>query len=137
MSTRPENKIIPVVIGLIQEQDLFLIAKRPKHLLIAGYWEFPGGKVEAEEDQFSALVRELKEEIAITVTDAEHLFQHHAVLQDRTLELNLWHILHYEQTPRSNEQQELRWVNAQQFDDYEFLPSNQTLLTFIKNWHKS
>lgn len=137
MSEPLQNKIIPVVIGLIQAQDLFLIAKRPKHVLMCGYWEFPGGKVEANEDQFSALVRELKEEIDITVTQAEHLLQHHAVLQEKTLELNLWQILHYEQIPRSNESQELRWVSAQQFADYEFLPSNQTLLTFIKKWNKS
>jgi len=60
--------IIPVVAGALQREDgLWLMHRRPAHKHHGGLWEFPGGKVETTETQREALLRELQEELGITV----------------------------------------------------------------------
>ena len=125
------QKITPVVIGLLKQDDRFLIAKRPEHVLMSNYWEFPGGKIEDHETQFDALIRELQEEVAVKIIHADFLAQFQAVFPDRIIQLNLWQIKKHLHTPKGNEGQEIRWVKAVEFIDYEFLPSNKELLAFV------
>ncbi len=64
----PERALTEVAVGvLIDPQDRFLLTSRPPGKVYAGYWEFPGGKVEAGESVAQALRRELQEEIGVTV----------------------------------------------------------------------
>ena len=60
-------KIIRAVAGVLCKDNLVLMAQRPQDKSHAGYWEFPGGKIEADESTFEALIRELKEEIGVDV----------------------------------------------------------------------
>ena len=61
-----------VAVGIVQRSDgLYLLTTRPQGKAYAGYWEFPGGKLEAQESVVAALRRELQEEINITSADAE------------------------------------------------------------------
>jgi len=61
-----------VAVGIVQRPDgQYLLTTRPQGKAYAGYWEFPGGKLEAQESVVAALRRELQEEINITITDAE------------------------------------------------------------------
>ena len=61
-----------VAVGIVQRSDgQYLLTTRPQGKAYAGYWEFPGGKLEAQESVVAALRRELKEEINITIADAE------------------------------------------------------------------
>jgi 8-oxo-dGTP diphosphatase len=61
-----------VAVGIVQRSDgLYLLTTRPQGKAYAGYWEFPGGKLEAQESVVAALRRELKEEINITIADAQ------------------------------------------------------------------
>ena len=65
------RKITEVAVGvLVQPDGQFLLAQRPEGKPYAGYWEFPGGKVDAGERPEDALIRELAEELAITVREA-------------------------------------------------------------------
>lgn len=58
-----------VVCGIIEDETgRLLIAQRPPHKKLAGYWEFPGGKIEAGEEASTALIRELKEELSLSVS---------------------------------------------------------------------
>lgn len=125
-------KIVPVVIGILQREGLFLVAKRPPHTVMAGYWEFPGGKVEPQESQEKALARELDEEIGIQLLQASFLKQFKVNLPDRLIELNVWEILSYQGTPYGRETQEIRWIKADAFQSLEFLPSNQSLINFLQ-----
>lgn len=59
--------MLVVAAALINENDEVLLAQRPEGKRLAGKWEFPGGKVEAGESPEEALVRELHEELGITV----------------------------------------------------------------------
>ena len=65
------TRIVEVAAAVLQRVDgTFLLAQRPKDKIWAGYWEFPGGKVEVSESTREALVRELQEELGITVVTA-------------------------------------------------------------------
>ena len=66
-----KSKIVEVAAAVLQHPDnSFLLAQRPSDKIWAGYWEFPGGKIEPGETPHHALVRELREELGITVTTA-------------------------------------------------------------------
>lgn len=65
------GKVIEVAAAVLQKPDgSFLLAQRPPDKIWAGYWEFPGGKIEPGETPYHALVRELREELGIEVQTA-------------------------------------------------------------------
>jgi 8-oxo-dGTP diphosphatase len=68
----PERPVVEVAVGvLLDGAGNFLLTSRPEGKVYAGYWEFPGGKVEAGEDIEEALRRELQEELGITIAAAQ------------------------------------------------------------------
>ncbi len=68
----PERRAVDVAVGvLIDAEGRFLLTSRPEGKVYAGYWEFPGGKLEAGETVVQALRRELQEELGITIGHAE------------------------------------------------------------------
>ena len=71
-TTLPERQAVDVAVGvLIDAEGRFLLTSRPEGKVYAGYWEFPGGKLEAGETVVQALRRELQEELGITIGHAE------------------------------------------------------------------
>lgn len=67
----PDRKVVDVAVGvLVRDDGAFLLTSRPEGKVYAGYWEFPGGKLEAGETVEQALRRELQEEIGITIAAA-------------------------------------------------------------------
>lgn len=68
----PDRQAVDVAVGVLLDGDgRFLLTSRPDGKVYAGYWEFPGGKLEAGETVEQALRRELQEEIGIVIGDAE------------------------------------------------------------------
>ena len=125
-------RVVPVVIGILHNQNQqFLIAKRPPQVVMPGFWEFPGGKIEVAETQIQALKREFHEEVGIHIDEATFLktFTHN--FSDLHLELHVWHIQSYTGDACGNEGQEILWVNRAQLADFVFMPSNEHLLTFL------
>lgn len=120
---------IEVVCGLIvNPAQEILIAKRPAHTSFAGWWEFPGGKVEANEDSLSALIRELKEEVLIEVTDAKpfHFIRYED--EEKVLKLDFWQVLEFSGAPHGNEGQEIRWVGLDQLHHLQILEANREVV---------
>lgn len=71
MTTEHERTPVEVAVGVLIDQDgQFLLTSRPEGKVYAGYWEFPGGKLEAGETVEQALRRELQEELGITIAAA-------------------------------------------------------------------
>jgi 8-oxo-dGTP diphosphatase len=66
------KKTINVAAAVIYVNGLYLLSKRLDHQHQGGKWEFPGGKIENDESTEQALVRELKEELNIGVTEQSH-----------------------------------------------------------------
>ncbi len=100
-----------VVAGLVFDASgRVLIAQRPAGKALAGRWEFPGGKVAADETAHSAIVRELREETGIEVGDAERLMYYAAVYPGRTIWLDVWVIKDWSGEPQGLDAQALEWV---------------------------
>ena len=62
-----ERAVVDVAVGVLMQGEAFLLTSRPEGKVYAGYWEFPGGKLEAGESVEQALRRELQEELGITI----------------------------------------------------------------------
>lgn len=63
---------VRVVCGIIFKEDKILLCRRKAEKFLGGYWEFPGGKVETNESESDALIRELKEELSIQIEIKKH-----------------------------------------------------------------
>lgn len=128
------NNRIHVAVGVIFSPDKkqVLITKRKAHQHLAGLWEFPGGKVEKDENFLSALKRELDEELGIDVILASHLTTISHNYPDRDVLLDVWQIDKWFGEPASREDQELAWVDIDKLSHYDFPEANkhitQTLL---------
>jgi 8-oxo-dGTP diphosphatase len=66
-----ERAVVDVAVGVLMQGETFLLTSRPEGKVYAGYWEFPGGKLEAGESVEQALRRELQEELGITIGPAQ------------------------------------------------------------------
>ena len=130
-------KRIQVVAGVIyqdyttlghSDNALILIARRPDHLHQGGLWEFPGGKVELNERHYDSLVRELKEELNITVKSASPLMQISHDYSDKSVTLDIWKVTKFDGYAEGVEGQETRWVPLSELRDYNFPTANQAIL---------
>jgi 8-oxo-dGTP diphosphatase len=91
-------------------------------------WEFPGGKVEPNERHYDSLVRELKEELNITVTSASPLMQISHDYSDKSVTLDIWKVTKFDGYAEGVEGQETRWVSLSELRDYNFPTANQAIL---------
>lgn len=113
--------------GLIRRGDRVLAAQRSHPPELAGLWEFPGGKVEPDEEPRSALVRELREELGCEVTLGDELAgpdQGVWPINER-LCLRAWWCEDPPQEPEAREHAALRWVSCP--DEVEWLPADVAL----------
>lgn len=101
---------------------------RPEGKPYAGYWEFPGGKVEPDETVWQALVRELKEELDITALDGGPWFRIEHDYEHANVRLHLYRVWRFEGTPKSLEQQSFIWAGLDGADLSPILPATEPLL---------
>lgn len=124
--------MVHVVVGIIpNSRKEILVTQRPQEKSYSGYWEFPGGKVEANESSYQALVRELKEEIDIDVEAAEPWKRMDYTYPEKTVELDLWIVTGFSREPKGMEQQDVQWVALDQLHAIDFLPANRVILAEI------
>ena len=112
-----------------------LIAKRPEGKTLAGLWEFPGGKIEDGERPEAALIRELKEELAINVEEsclAPLTFASHAY-EDFHLLMPLYVCRRWKGIARAMEGQTLKWVHARDLRDYPMPPADLPLIPHLQD----
>ena len=116
---------IHVIAAVIRDdQGCILIARRPDHVHQGGLWEFPGGKLEDGEQRFDGLVRELREELGITVTHARPLLDIRHDYPDKSVRLDVWLVTGFDGEAHGAEGQPVRWVTAAGLDEYEFPAAN-------------
>ncbi len=111
MNPHPEKpKIVEVSAAVLQRPDnSFLLAQRPHDKIWAGYWEFPGGKVEPGETAHQALVRELHEELGITVTTAYPWITRVFTYPHATVRLNFFRVTEWTGELHPHEGQQFAW----------------------------
>ena len=120
---------IHVIAAVIRDaQGRILIAKRPDHAHQGGLWEFPGGKLEADESRFDGLVRELREELGIRVTEARPLLDIRHDYPDKSVRLDVWLVTGFDGDAHGAEGQPVRWVAAAELDDYAFPAANAPIV---------
>lgn len=111
MNTQTENtKIIEVAAAVLQRPDgSFLLAQRPPDKIWAGYWEFPGGKIEPSETPLHALVRELREELGIEVETAFPWITRVFAYPHATVRLNFFRVTAWRGELHPHEGQAFAW----------------------------
>ncbi|MCP1556987.1 UNVERIFIED_ORG: 8-oxo-dGTP diphosphatase [Methylobacterium sp. SuP10 SLI 274] len=132
MST-PLKLLLVVAAALVDTDGRVLMAQRPEGKALAGLWEFPGGKVESGERPEETLIRELAEELGITVKEpclAPLSFASHAY-PDFHLLMPLYICRRWEGLPQSREAQALRWVRPGGLRDLPMPPADLPLIPFL------
>ncbi len=125
--------VLVAACALIDADGRVLLAQRPEGKPMAGLWEFPGGKVEAGELPEQSLIRELKEELAITVSEpclAPLTFASHSY-PDFHLLMPLYVCRRWEGTVTALEGQKLAWVKPNRLREYEMPPADVPLISHL------
>ncbi|MCL2308938.1 MAG: 8-oxo-dGTP diphosphatase MutT [Proteobacteria bacterium] len=124
-------KMAPVQVAaavLTRAGNEFLLTQRPSGKVYAGYWEFPGGKIEAGETAQAALVRELEEELGIVVERAV-LWQTVCFSYPHAeVELHFFHVAVWRGEPYGREGQNIGWQTLETCRDLLLLPANHGVL---------
>jgi len=125
MHERSSSAAVQVVAAVIVRADgRFLLAQRPAGKVYAGYWEFPGGKIEPGETPAEALVRELREELGIEVVQAFPWITRHYVYEHATVDLHFFRVTGFRGEPHGREAQTLAWQSIERIDVAPVLPAN-------------
>ena len=127
--------LLVVAAALVDIDNRVLIAQRPPGKTLAGLWEFPGGKLDNGETPEQALVRELREELAIEVCDsclapftfASHTYETFHLL----MPLYLCRTWEGELAPR--EGQKIEWVRAMHLPRYPMPPADEPLIPWLRD----
>lgn len=125
------KKMVDVVAALIWKENKFLICQRPAHKARGLLWEFVGGKVEPGETKAQALVRECREELAVTVAVGEKFLEVLHEYPDITVFLTLFCAEITDGTLQKLEHADLRWITPAEIPCYEFCPADQEILKKI------
>ena len=125
--------VLVAACALIDADGRVLIAQRPPGKVMAGLWEFPGGKVEAGERPEQSLIRELREELGIVVKEeclAPLTFASHAY-PDFHLVMPLYVCMRWEGIVEPREQQTLKWVRPNDLRNYPMPPADEPLIPHL------
>lgn len=124
--------IVEVAAAVIQRPDgAFLLAQRPAGKVYAGYWEFPGGKVEPGEQAAAALARELHEELGIEVQSAYPWLTRVFTYSHATVRLNFFRVTRWHGEPHPNEDQAIAWQQPGTAMAQPMLPANAPVLASL------
>lgn len=121
-----------VVAALIWNTDKFMICQRPASKARGLLWEFVGGKAEPGETKEQALVRECREELAITVAPTDIFTEVDHVYPDITIHLTLFNCAIAKGVPQLLEHNDLRWITTDEISQYEFCPADTEILQRIQ-----
>ncbi|HME28676.1 MAG TPA: 8-oxo-dGTP diphosphatase MutT [Pseudolabrys sp.] len=127
------NTVLVAACALVDADGRVLIAQRPEGKLMAGLWEFPGGKIENGERPEDTLIRELREELGITVSEdclAPLAFASHSY-PDFHLLMPLYVCRRWKGTVIATEGQQLAWVKPNRLRDYEMPPADAPLISHL------
>ncbi len=127
-----EIKLTEVAAAVIEKSDgTFLLAQRPAGKPYPGYWEFPGGKIEAGEDARAALTRELREELGIEVRESSPWITRVYAYTHATVRLHFFRVTAWDGEPQRLEDQDIKWQRIGAPDVSPMLPANAPVLAAL------
>ena len=123
-----------VAAAMVRADQKLLIQRRPEGKPLAGLWEFPGGKIEADEGLAAGLVRELQEELGINVQEGDlEPFAFASVAGEKDdLILMLYLIRQWQGEPQALIADELCWCSADQLTEFDMPPADEPLVTRLR-----
>ncbi|MCI8441810.1 MAG: (deoxy)nucleoside triphosphate pyrophosphohydrolase [Provencibacterium sp.] len=122
-----------VVAALVWNQNRFMICQRPAHKARGLLWEFVGGKVEPGETREQALIRECREELAVTLDVSEPFMEVTHEYPDLTVHLTLFYATIREGVPQKLEHNDIRWITVDEIEQYAFCPADEEILGRLQN----
>jgi 8-oxo-dGTP diphosphatase len=126
------NKIKQVVAAIILREGKILICQRTEDQAMPLKWEFPGGKVEQDEDLKDALHRELEEELGIdAVIGCKIAAIQHTYANGASLELYFYRVDQFKNEIENRIFQDVRWINREELPTYDFLEADVRLVRDI------
>ena len=123
---------ILVVAAVIQHEDRFLVTRRQDGVHLAGFWEFPGGKVADGESHDAALRRELQEELDVQIVVNDLLLETSHQYPERVVQL-FFYRCDLLGTPRPMIGQEMAWVERSELPSLSFPPADDELIQRLTN----
>jgi len=117
-------------VALVDAEGRVLVQQRPPGKPMADLWEFPGGKVEAGETPESALIRELREELAIEASIGEEMAREQIVYPGRTpIELIFFRVPDFQGEPQNLDFEQIVWAGRDELESYDFLEGDLPFVT--------
>lgn len=126
-------KIVNVAVGVIKKNNAIFICKRANEQHQGGLWEFPGGKVEANESVFAALKRELTEEVGITIHSSSQLMVIEHDYGDKCVKLDIHVVSNFSGEAHGAEGQPSEWVNISELTHYDFPAANAEIIEKLQS----
>lgn len=123
---------VAVAVILNQEENKVLLTKRLANKHLAGYWEFPGGKIEENESVEDALVREIKEEIGISIQASSYLQKITHRYDSHTVTLHVYKTKNFIGEINCLEVDSYEWVNINKLDTYQLPPANVKIVKHLQ-----
>lgn len=135
-STRLKHLEVAVLV-LINHQNRVLLTQRRNNVHLAGYWEFPGGKVESGETPEQALQREIQEELAYQPNNATPWQTIDYDYPEFSVRLHIFKERSDNPQIRSNEQQAIQWCVIEDLNQQKLPPANQGIVAALTEAHAS
>ena len=124
--------MITVVAALIIKDNKILIAKRSTgDNNVFGKWEFPGGKVEPNEDEMSAIEREIKEEFELNIKAKQFITNNICKYPNKTVDLRLYECEYVSGEFKLHDHFEYKWVSKEKIMNYDLAPADIPLAIYI------
>ncbi|MEY4481711.1 MAG: hypothetical protein RIQ84_873 [Pseudomonadota bacterium] len=131
--------VVEVAVGvLLKDHESILLGQRPEGKPYAGYWEFPGGKIESGETLFEALYRELQEEINVRIQDAKEFLTIEHDYPHAYVRLHICLVKAWDGQPQGLENQAIAWLDLKDISNIEnsklqpILPATVPILEKLK-----
>ena len=119
------SSIIKVVAAIIyNEENRFLMALKKAGKNLAGYWEFPGGKVEKGEDELVAIEREIKEELNVTLKDIQYCFDYQYLENEQTIDITFFRAQIDQGNMVLTDHDKIAWMNELETHKYKIAPAD-------------
>ncbi len=122
-----------IAVGIIRnaQQEIFLTLRDPSSHM-AGFWEFPGGKIESGETPAQAVIRELQEEVGIDARDPVLIRTLKHTFPDRIVNLHFFMVEQWSGEPYGKEGQPKRWVAQSELKESDFPPANAEIVVALQ-----
>lgn len=125
--------MIKVVAALIENDTKVLLARRSTgDINVLGKWEFPGGKVEQDENEFDAIEREIKEEFELVIKAKEFIANNVCEYPTKVVDLRLYKCDYVSGEFKLHDHSEYKWVDKEELLDYDLAPADIPLAEYVK-----